>query len=1519
MGRRRYVALASAIAILMMGSALAAALGGLTQSARGREWIRAQVERTLAGATRGKIHIGALGGSFVTGLTIDSLELREPNDSLFLATGPLRVTYDPRDIVDGVIYLRSLDVQRPYIRIQKRNDEWNYRSIFPASGAPSAEPRRGFGSRVSLANVRVRGGRFRLELPWTPDDSLHGTRRDSAITEALADSSRGVRRLGPNEYEKEFRWSAIAAQLAHVHLADPDTAGHHIEIARLDMIETFPPFTIRNARGTVWRRGDSLWIDVPRFDLPGSTGHLKGKTWWGSDLPMRYDIHVHGDSVSMRDIAWVWDGLPATGGGRLDLHIKNERDLHVMDYVLQNMDVRSMNSRLRGSMTFGVGGPVLIVKDVALEAMPIDFRLIEQFNGQPLPLPWRGAITGTVRARGGPVNRWKLDDGRFTFADANVPGAITRGTMRGELDILFPAFTSFRGTTVELAQLDLRTLQALDTSFVRLNGTIAGRTVLDSSWLDVRFTDGDFTHRDGDSPVSHFRGSGRVTWGEQAMTYDVALAAFPLSLTAIGRSYAHMPARGDYSGPLRVKGTPDNLTVVADLVGDAGRLEVDGTFDVSFPGYRASARGGATGLDLRRFLGNNDLPTTSLALRWSSDLMGDSLADLRGAASLRIDRSLVDSVRVFGGDARVRFLAGTMAVDSLRVESAALAAQARGRLALASGRAGDSVSFRVVLDSLGGFRRALTRLTETDTASAGASEVNADTSALDGVLRVDGAVSGAWPALRLDASARGSGLQVWGTRVRDLDVNARLTGPSDSLRGVVRAHLEGVSVGGVSLTSLTSAFDLLGAGRAAADLKAEFANGAFAGAHADVARSRDTTDVRFDRLRISTSENDWALLTPARVLHASAGWSVDSVVLVGRAAGRLSLRGAFPDRSAVSARFDASDLPLSDLGDLLQSSGPMRGSLSLTAAMTGTRDAPQMSLDAALRDAMLAGVNVENARASGRYADRVLETSLRTMRGPVTALRLDVSLPVDLSLRAVPSRVLMDAPLRARVRSDSAGVAMLETLTHEITHAQGALALDLTVGGTLNAPTATGALKVSGGGFDVPGLQTAWRDVNLDVAFLGDSVALRNVTARSGDARGSRASLNGWLGLRDIKDPRFDLQLSAQNFNVIAKPRVADLDLSGDLRVAGAKSASSLTGALTVDRGTIYIPDIFAKDLISLDDLEMIDTAALADHGILPRTPSRVVENLTVHDVPLTMGRDVNLRSSEANITLGGAVSITSARVQRGRNTGRYQLALTGNLQTVRGSYRLNAGPVLRTFDVEGGEVRFRGDPDPNLAEMDIRALHTVRTFSQNSARQDVRVRVNIGGTLGSPRATFSTPDSNRVSDSDILSYLITGGPSNEILGGRNSDVRTTAARVVLSSFGSVIGSKVPTGLCTDAQFTAASLDQYTGGLRDVGSSILSGSRFNCARQLTEHAFVRLDAGLCSIGQLLGQGGSFDPLTLTDAMGLKLDYRFNYGVSVSAGLDPSTSAALCTRDAVVRGFAPTPRQFGFDLFRAWQF
>ena len=176
-------------------------------------------------------------------------------------------------------------------------------------------------------------------------------------------------------------------------------------------------------RGGVKWTGDTIWADFRHFELPGSTGRARGCVRWGDDRPIRYDVRVHSDSVSLADIHWIHETLPVSGVGSMDLHIKNERDLSVIDYAITNMDVRSTGSRLRGAMTYGVGAPVLIVKDVNLELAPLDFALLETLNGGRFSLPWKGRLTGTARARGGPVDRFP-----WTTPACSSPTATCRAT-----------------------------------------------------------------------------------------------------------------------------------------------------------------------------------------------------------------------------------------------------------------------------------------------------------------------------------------------------------------------------------------------------------------------------------------------------------------------------------------------------------------------------------------------------------------------------------------------------------------------------------------------------------------------------------------------------------------------------------------------------------------------------------------------------------------------------------------------------------------------------------------------------------------------------------------------------------------------------------------------------------------------------------------------------------------------------------------------------------------------------------
>ena len=58
----------------------------------------------------------------------------------------------------------------------------------------------------------------------------------------------------------------------------------------------------------------------------------------------------------------------------------------------------------------------------------------------------------------------------MTFHDAHVPGAVSKATMHGALDILVPSNAKFHSLDVDIATLDLRTIQYLFPSFPRLAG-----------------------------------------------------------------------------------------------------------------------------------------------------------------------------------------------------------------------------------------------------------------------------------------------------------------------------------------------------------------------------------------------------------------------------------------------------------------------------------------------------------------------------------------------------------------------------------------------------------------------------------------------------------------------------------------------------------------------------------------------------------------------------------------------------------------------------------------------------------------------------------------------------------------------------------------------------------------------------------------------------------------------------------------------------------------------------------------
>ena len=1514
MTRRRLVALVSAVSLLALGIVAVLVLASVTRTSYGRDKVRTFLESRIASKVQGRVHIGRITGGLLTGVMVDSLEIRDREDSLFIATGPIIVQYDLRDFFDRRILLERLEVDRPIVRFAQHADgEWNYRRIFPKGPRRRGERQTGIGDFIVIDSAAIRGGTLIVTQPWHPADSLRGERRDSAIAFNVARTDAEIRRTGEG-LARTRRWTEMNLASSYVRWAHPDSVGRHIDVRSLTAKESDPPITLTAAQGHVRLLGDTAWVDLDRFSLPGSRGSGGGKIVWGSNLPTRYYVKIDGDTVSMSDVAWVYPTLPTTGGGVLDLEIRSRSNPRIIDYVITGMDVRTTRSRLTGDMTFGVGGPVLQVTNVNVEALPVDFALLTQFNGEPLPVDWQGTLRGRVRGRGGPVTRFIVDDANLTFSDAHVPGAITRASGRGTLDILYPSLTAFHGFEVDVAQLDLRTIVNLFPNFPRLGGIASGRATLDSSWLDVRFRDADVTHTDGPAAPNHFTGSGRVTYGEPFMRYDVELVAAPVSFTTLARSYPLLPLRGTYQGPIRATGTSESLDVVASLAGAAGRMAFDGRVDIYPPGLAARGRASIAELDLATLLDRTDLPITRLSAQFEGDLLGDSLANLVGPLAFDIDRSRIGDVNLRPSRVRLNFANGRVRADTISLAANLFTLAASGSLGTAAGRR-DSLAYHLVVDSLGALRRYLMPSDSADPEPG----FDAPGDSLGGRVDVTGWLAGGVDQLDLTGRIGGTELVVGEQRA------ARLTGSFDgrnllgapSARAEVR--LDSALVGGVRFTALrgTLAMADTNTGRVGFIAEGDAVRATFA---ADVRRAGGTTQLAIDTLSIgAVNAGQWRLAGATRLTLAGADVMMEPTTLVSDRGGRIALGGTLPEIGEIALRLDADSVDLRDVRALTGRATVLDGWVDLGLAMGGTRARPTMQATMSLTSGRFGDVRAERVTGRATYGDRRLEADLGLYRDGARAVDATISLPVDLALLPLEQR-LRDEPLRGLIRADSVDLSIVEAFTSRVTAARGALGAEVRLGGTAREPTFTGNFAVYEGGVTVPAAGITMQRLNADILLSGDSLHIRRLSAMSGAVRGDSAWVRGSIGLAKLGNPTFALTFGARNFHAVQLPRVADLWINSSLQLTGPMSSASLTGTVTATQGAVFIPELVEKQLASIRDL---DTTMVSDRRRFGDSAT-FLENLQLRDVQLLVGNDVWLRSSEAHIQLGGGVSVRSVRTRAdpGLAFGDVagpdsvsRIALEGTLSADRGTYRLNLGVVQRTFQVEAGTVVFFGDTELNPT-LNISAVHTVRTpQAEDAGRDGVQVRVRIFGTLEEPQIELTSADATvPMSTSDLLSYLVTGSPSFE-LGAQSEENLRTAAAILLPTLGSYLGDRFAGGRLDLFQIEAASSNQI-GTDQTSTMELLLGTRLGVGKQLGKRTFVAANTNLCQLDDLLTNNLNTD--NLFESIGVKLEHRLNNGFSAALSMEPGSTALVCNNTRQ-RGFLSTPRQFGADLFKVWRF
>jgi translocation and assembly module TamB len=201
----------------------------------------------------------------------------------------------------------------------------------------------------------------------------------------------------------------------------------------------------------------------------------------------------------------------------------------------------------------------------------------------------------------------------------------------------------------------------------------------------------------------------------------------------------------------------------------------------------------------------------------------------------------------------------------------------------------------------------------------------------------------------------------------------------------------------------------------------------------------------------------------------------------------------------------------------------------------------------------------------------------------------------------------------------------------------------------------------------------------------------------------------------------------------------------------------------------------------------------------------------------------------------------------------------TGTLQAPRGNYTLKIGPVSRDFTITHGEVRYIGTLD---AQLDIEARHTVRAVRGD----EIPVIAIIEGTLYAPKLRLESTMRPPISETDLLSYLITGYPVNEAGG-----VASNAVEI----FSSTLSSELERALIQDLG-VPVDLIEIRPGVAS-GSGVSTATQLAAGWQLGRKTFVTFNVGFCpDLSQLS-----------TRNLGAGLEFRFSREWRLQSAFEPT--------------------------------
>ena len=1416
---------------------------------------------------RGSLSIGSVRGGWLSGFDVDNVVIRDTAGVVLVSAPHVEVRYNLSNLLAGrVVFVRARLV-RPDIHLLKhrRTRRMNYEEIFKLG-----EKQGGASPLIEINNLEIVDGRILLELPWNPDGRLRTARQvDSALAFERGKPGRRIER-GAEGLMMVRTIDSLNAKLPVLRVSTPDRQPVTLEIEQLAARVSDPALAIRDLRGTVRTRGDSLLFEIEHAELPGTALRGAGRLDWPSDTIL-YHYSLTAPKLALADLRFISPNFPDfRGSARVTA---NSLSGLRTEYDIRELAVGGQDTRVTGRLVAisdvyrGLG-----FRNLDLTLGNLDLEVVRPYLDT---LPFYGRVTGPLQANG------FFDEMQVSlnwqFLDAKIPGgAQNQVALSGRLTLGGAQGMVFHHAELSNGDLDLRTVRRIAPAVI-LEGRLGLQGSLDGPLQNVVF-DGRAEHRDQDRPASRLRGKVRLDTRGAILGLETDVVLDSLVFAGIRRSFPSLTSRGALGGPVKLSGFLDHLAVDAQVGGAIGQLDAKGRATLMPPKWGAdSLRLGFTRLDLAALMEGG--PNTALQGFLSGNILVDSAVAPLGQLSLSLGASRIREVALDSATALIGVRDSVIRLDTLRAFWAGGRVDGGGTLGWTAPKSG-RMSFYLAAFDLSPF----------DSLSRALSGLQRDTAAGDRPLAgrgvADLTLEGALGNLRMQAATTVDSIRWLAYRAK------RLTGKlswAQSSRSI-EAELAADSLWRRQLVFGKPAIQVRG--------RSDSLDWALSGSSRDLTkvaaggRLQDIPGGRLlhaDSLSLELLGRRWELHGQLNARLLESRIALDTVRLVTEdGSGSVELAGEVPRSGAAELSVTALGVQLRDVYSLLQrDTTGIGGVVALDARVAGTAAEPEIRGSATITGPMFGDFQAPLMRSAFDYRDHKLRGNLTFWRTGKPVVEADVDLPLDLALKQTERRQL-PGPLNIVVRGDSIDLALVEAFTPNLRQVSGLLNVDAQVQGTWETPRLAGHARFIQGAAYIPGLGVRYHSINGGVRLAQDSILSEGISLGTGLGE---LTIGGGIQLEKLTAPSLNLTLSARNFELIDVKDYMTLNSTGEVRLTGTLLHPVLTGRGRLQNSVIYFADLVQKEIVDLEDplfADLADTLALRKYSLGANFQSRFYDSLAVRDLQMEFGEAIWLRSNEANFQLEGRVTV---------NKTRQIYRIDGILDVPRGTYTLKAGGFInRTFTVERGTVRYFGNLN---ADLDVEARHVVRT---PELPQDIPVIVHITGTLDVPKLELTTPpDRPPMSEPELLTLLALGTTEVNAAFRGGTGGQGTYALGGLAFASSALSSELQQALASTFHLDLLEIRPgvATSGFLGAGGSP---TQFAFGKAITPKLFVSANAGFCL--------GSNQPAFNAQNLGATLQYRFRRDLQATLSAEPVQTCLL----SGINIYGATRRyQFGAEL------